>query len=126
MRILSIDDSRAVHAYLTECLKQTGFQLEHAFGGGEGLRILAADRAFDLILLDWEMPDLTGPEVVAKIIEMKLQIPIIMLTSKNSTDDIVAMLSLGVSEYVMKPFTSDILFEKIESVKGVTVPRNGA
>lgn len=126
MRILSIDDSRAVHAYLTECMKPTGFQLEHCYGGEEGISRLERDGAFDLILLDWEMPDLPGPDVLARIRKMGLSMPVIMLTSKNKPEDIERMLSLGADEYVMKPFTPDILFDKIETLKGVVIARHDA
>lgn len=124
MRILSIDDSRAVHAYLTQCLGQTDLKIEHAYSGEEGMGILAADANFDLILLDWEMPGLTGPEVLVKIKSIGVEAPIIMLTSKNKVEDITAMLSFGASEYIMKPFTPDILLDKIEAVKGVVITRH--
>lgn len=126
MIILSIDDSKAVHAYLTECLKGTNVTLRHAFGGNEGVKEATSGKEADLILLDWEMPDKNGPEVYDQIRAAGRDIPTIMLTSKNSVEDITRMLEKGVKEYVMKPFTAEILIEKIESVKGVVIVRDGA
>ena len=126
MKILSIDDSKAVHAYLTECLKASpGVTLEHAFNGAEGLKMVSGAE-FDLVLLDWEMPGLTGPEVLTEIRKANAEVPVIMLTSKNAVGDIENVLSRGASEYIMKPFTADILFAKIESVTGVAVQSDGA
>lgn len=119
LKILSIDDSKAVHAFLKECLKDSGHQLTTAPSGEEGLKVLAdSNNQFDLIFLDWEMPGLTGPEVLDKIKSMGIKTPVIMLTSKNDMTDIAGMLDKGASEYVLKPFTRDIILEKIASVFG--------
>lgn len=119
LKILSIDDSKAVHAFLKECLKDSGHQLTTAPSGEEGLKVLAdSNNQFDLIFLDWEMPGLTGPEVLDKIKAMGIKTPVIMLTSKNDMTDIAGMLDKGASEYVLKPFTRDIILEKIASVFG--------
>lgn len=125
MKILSVDDSRAVHAYLTECLKASPVTVTHAYGGSEGLALFSG-QPFDLVLLDWEMPDVTGPEVLKEIRKTNQATPVIMLTSKNAPDDISAMLALGANEYVMKPFTPDILLAKIEEVTGKPMVPNGS
>jgi two-component system, chemotaxis family, chemotaxis protein CheY len=126
MIILSIDDSKAVHAYLNECFKNTDVTLRHAFGPMEGVKEATSAKEIDLILLDWEMPEMSGPEVYDQIRAAGCDIPTIMLTSKNSVEDITQMLGKGVKEYVMKPFTAEILIEKIETVKGVVIKRHGA
>ena len=118
VKILSIDDSRGVHAYLDLCFQGTPHSLHHAMSGEEGLDWLGRQAA-DLIFLDWEMPGLTGPEVFEEISRKGIKTPVIMMTSKNKPSEIEAMLGKGVSEYVMKPFTPDIVFEKIESVLGI-------
>lgn len=119
-KILSIDDSKAVHAFLKECLKDTGHQLTTASNGEDGLKVLSENvTQFDLIFLDWEMPGMNGPEVLEKIKSMGVKSPVIMLTSKNDMTDIASMLDKGAAEYVLKPFTRDIIIEKIALVMGV-------
>lgn len=121
-RVLSIDDSKAVHAYLGDCFANSNIEVSHAYTGAEGLELMSKGR-FELIFLDWEMPGMTGPEVLTEIVNRKIATPVIMLTSKNNLSDISEMLEKGAQEYVMKPFTPDILFSKIESVIGVTVKK---
>lgn len=122
VRILSIDDSKAVHAFINSCLTYPSVQVTHAYSGNEGIKLVHDKPGdFDLILLDWEMPDLNGPDVLIKLIDSGIKTPIVMLTSKNNPNDIIKLLGLGAKEYVMKPFTSDILLEKIEGVLNVKI-----
>ncbi len=113
--ILSIDDSKAVHAFIDRCLNGTGWKVIHAMSGQEGLGSLLKDpKEFHLVLLDWEMPDLNGPEVLKRIRESHLSLPVVMLTSKNNIAEIEQMMASGATEFVMKPFTPEILIEKIK------------
>jgi two-component system chemotaxis response regulator CheY len=117
MKILSIDDSKAVHAYLGECFKGTPHNITHSMSGEEGLKLMnSPTEKFDLVLLDWEMPGMTGPELLEIARKSGLKVPIIMLTTKNKPEDIMDVLKKGAQEYVMKPFTPDIIFSKISSV----------
>lgn len=118
-RILSIDDSKAVHAFLTSLLTGHACTLEHAFDGEQGFGILTAQKdPYDAILLDWEMPKLTGIETLKKIRAHGIQTPVIMVTTKNTPQEITQALELGANEYVMKPFDKGILMEKLASVMG--------
>lgn len=120
--IVSIDDSRAVHAFLDRCLSENGgeqFSFIHAMGVKEGIdKIAASSDKIALVLLDWEMPDITGFDGLPMILEKWPEMKIVMLTTKNNPDDIMKMLERGAKEYMMKPFTPDILFEKLHSVIG--------
>ena len=119
--VLSIDDSKAVHAFLDRCLNEgdSEFEFLHALGVGEGLKILTSTPTqVSAILLDWEMPEINGFEGLPMILEKAPQTPVIILTSKNEPSDISMMLERGATEYMMKPFTPDILFEKLKSVVG--------
>lgn len=120
IRILSIDDSKAVHAFITTIFAPLPHELAHAYDGQEGLQLLQqkGESNFDLILLDWEMPKLTGIETLKQIRQLGFKLPVVMLTSKNAPEEIMNALALGASEYVMKPFTGDILKEKLETVLG--------
>ena len=119
--ILIIDDTRSVHAFVKSLLSQTeGITTTDVFNGEEALEVLKAGSRFDLILLDWEMPILNGPETLTRIQSMGVETPAIMMTTKNAPEDITRMLEAGAKEYMMKPFTIDILFEKIAYVTGRT------
>ncbi len=118
-KILSIDDSRSVHAFLDRCLTGTTYHLVHALSAKEGIAILKAElNQINLIFLDWEMPEQNGPEAFEEIRRITQTIPVIMITSKNKPEEIQEMLNLGITEYIMKPFTPDILIAKIETVLG--------
>jgi two-component system, chemotaxis family, chemotaxis protein CheY len=113
MKILSIDDSRSVHAFISVCLDGTGHELEHAYNGFEGLKLLGL-KEFDLILLDWEMPDLIGPDTLVEILKLKPTANVVMVTTKNDPEDIRRVLNIGAKDFIMKPFTKDILLSKLE------------
>lgn len=126
IKILSIDDSKAVHAYLKDCFAHSNIEVTHAYSGEDGLGILGKNAPlFDLILLDWEMPGLTGPQVLDRMNSLGIKAPVIMLTSKGEIENISEMLTKGAQEYIIKPFTEDIIFSKIESVIGLKVEKNG-
>lgn len=117
--VLVIDDTKAVHAYLKSILsKVPEITLHGVFNGAEATERLKKDAAFDLILLDWEMPVMNGPETLKWIKAAGIAPPVVMMTTKNKPDDIVQMLESGASDYLMKPFTLDILLGKIEMVCG--------
>lgn len=118
IKILSIDDSKAVHAFLDMCLKQMPkeFEIQHTYSVKEGLEVLKnSGHSISLVLLDWEMPEITGLEGISMIKGVTPKIPVIMVTTKNNPDDISQMLQRGAAEYIMKPFTPDILLEKLRS-----------
>ena len=118
-KILMVDDTKSVHAFVKSLLsKSPEIEVTSVYNGKEAVDLLATRPKFDLILLDWEMPVMTGPEAFANFKKMQIVIPTVMVTTKNSAEDISKMLEMGVSEYLMKPFTIDILFEKIEFVTG--------
>jgi two-component system chemotaxis response regulator CheY len=74
------------------------------------------EKQIDIIFLDWEMPKMTGPETFRELKKLKVNTKIIMLTSKNDPKNIIEMLEAGVAEYIMKPFTSEIILEKLQAI----------
>lgn len=118
MRILFVDDSKAIHAYVKSLLVDKNIQFHSVYNGREALDYLRKDSKFDLIVLDWEMPVMTGPETLVEIKKQKVSVPVVMMTSKNEPSEMQQMLDLGAVEYILKPFTPDIFFEKIFSVIG--------
>ncbi|MBL7716493.1 MAG: response regulator [Bdellovibrionales bacterium] len=122
-RVLVVDDSRTIRQFVKECFEGEPSKLTFAENGKiacEKIRSLPdpGDR-YDLILLDWEMPEMTGPELLDQLNQWGNDTPVIMMTTKNEYSDIEAMLKKGAREYMMKPFSKEILFEKIErTLKG--------
>ena len=118
-KILMVDDSKSVHAFVRSLLRERAdVALTSAMHGQEAIEKLAAEDAFDLILLDWEMPVMNGPETLRHLVAMRQKAPVIMMTTKSAPTEIQAMLEAGASEYIMKPFTVDILLEKMAFVTG--------
>ena len=74
-----------------------------------------------LILLDWEMPKLTGIDTLPIMRKMNTEVLIVMMTSKNAMSDVIEAIERGATDYIMKPFTKDILLNKIEQVSGKKV-----
>jgi len=123
IKILIIDDTRSVHMFVKKLLSQGHVdQVTSVYNGQEALDLLKSNTDFDLIFLDWNMPIMEGPETLQNIRKMGIQIPVVMMTTLSSEENINKMLELGVSEYMIKPFTVDILFQKIEFVLGKAIP----
>ena len=122
INVLVVDDSKSVHAFVRDCIAGTKISLTHVMNGQLALDELAKNTTpIQLILLDWEMPVLDGEKTFSEIKKRSLNIPVVMMTSRNSLEDLTNMIGAGVSEYIMKPFTKDILIAKIESVLGSTL-----
>ncbi len=126
MKILIIDDTKSIHTFVKFMFsKARGIETTSVYNGAEAIELLKSGIYFDLILLDWEMPVMTGPETLESLKNNNINVPVIMMTTKNSTDDMIRVLQLGAREYIMKPFTDDILFEKIQMVTGKELKRAG-
>lgn len=115
LKILSIDDSKAVHSFLKICVQDYAEVFDTAVHGKDGIEKLKDKKDYyDIIFLDWEMPEMTGPETFIEMKKMGIKTPVFMLTSKNDPDDIGKMLEEGVVDYLLKPFTPDIIIEKLK------------
>lgn len=117
MNVLAVDDSRAVHAFMRSLFQNTEHVLFHAYDGLEALELVKKD-PIDIVLLDWEMPKMSGVEALEAIRKDGHSMPIVMVTSKNEIAEIVRAMAKGANEYVMKPFTREILFDKLSMVLG--------
>ncbi|MHC4066205.1 MAG: response regulator [Planctomycetota bacterium] len=113
MRILLVDDSRIIRNIQKNTLAGMGHtDVLEAADGVEALSVLAADRP-DLVLMDWNMPRLDGITLVRKIREKDTTLPLIMVTTEAERSRVMEALKAGVDNYVVKPFTAEILSEKI-------------
>lgn len=114
-RILVIDDDPAVTSLLKRGLSYEGFQVEAARSGVEGLTI-ARTRPADIVILDVMMPGLSGFEVLQRLRAADEQLPVLMLTAKDAPNDQVQGLTLGADDYVLKPFTFEVLLARIHAL----------
>ncbi|BBH53850.1 response regulator [Fluviispira sanaruensis] len=117
MKIFVVDDSKSVHRLLEEMLDLPDLSFQHAYNGEEAVNaVKETNFAADLILLDWEMPLLSGIETLPLIIKLRPKQTIIMMTTKNSMADITEAMQKGATDYIIKPFTKDIIIGKITTL----------
>jgi two-component system, chemotaxis family, chemotaxis protein CheY len=115
MKAIVVDDSRATRMILKRALVQQGFEVVEAGDGKQALEELTKTGPVDLALVDWNMPVMTGYELVK---EVRAQagmnaMAIMMVTTESETSQVQKALDAGANEYVMKPFTDDVLKEKL-------------
>ncbi len=118
MRFLIVDDSSTMRRIIINTLNKLGHTECHEAGNGrEGLEQLAS-KEVDLIVTDWNMPEMSGVEFARAIRanDATKAIPILMVTTNAAEGDIVEALKSGVNNYVVKPFTPATIKEKIEAV----------
>jgi diguanylate cyclase (GGDEF)-like protein len=115
-RILVVDDVADNRDVLSRRLVRRGFEVAEAAGGNEALEMLAAGN-FDLVLLDIMMPDLSGTEVLRKLRETRsdIDLPVIMVSAKSQSDDVVESLTLGANDYVIKPIDFAVALARINT-----------
>lgn len=114
MKFLIVDDSSTMRRIIKNTLKRVGYEdILEASNGREALEIFTEA---DIILTDWNMPEMDGLEFVKTVRKKNTSIPILMVTTNAAKDDIVEALKNGVNNYIVKPFTPETLKEKVESV----------
>jgi two-component system, OmpR family, response regulator RegX3 len=113
-KILVIEDEISFSSAISFLLKKEGFEVEVAHNGQDGINLFEKSDA-DLILLDLMLPGVSGTEVCRQI-RLKSQVPIIMLTARDTEIDKVVGLELGADDYVTKPYSSPELIARIKAV----------
>ena len=108
-----VDDSRAVRMILSKNLTEMGYQVSAAADGAEALGLLCEEMS--LVLVDWNMPRMNGLEFVERLRAdpRYASVKVMMVTTETEVDQMVKALAAGADEYVMKPFTKDILADKL-------------
>jgi two-component system chemotaxis response regulator CheY len=118
-RALVVDDSRAIRKILANTLTELGFEVREAANGREALEVMDVEKsAVSLVLVDWNMPEVNGLELVERLRRRPdlASLVVIMVTTETDLEHIRAALKAGANEYVMKPFTKEILREKLELI----------
>jgi two-component system, OmpR family, KDP operon response regulator KdpE len=119
LRVLVVDDERAIRRYLHAALNAQGYIVYEAGGGNEALHMVVADKP-DLIILDLGLPDLDGVEVTRKLREWT-KIPIIILSVREQESDKINALDAGADDYLTKPFSSGELLARMRAALRHTV-----
>jgi two-component system response regulator MprA len=116
MKILVVDDERAVRDSLRRALELQGYEVELASDGAEALELLAANGQPDAIVLDILMPGIDGLEVCRQIRRRGDSVPVLMLTARDAVGDRVEGLDAGADDYVVKPFALEELLARIRAL----------
>ncbi|ABL65240.1 response regulator transcription factor [Chlorobium phaeobacteroides] len=112
MRILVIEDEPGISGFLKEGLEEEYFAVDLAFDGKTGLD-MAILNEYDLMIVDWMIPGISGIEVCRQVRKAGSSVPIIFLTAKDTLEDIVFGLDAGANDYIRKPFAFEELLARI-------------
>jgi len=115
MRILVVEDEKKVLSFIKRGLEEEKYEVDTAMDGEEGLK-LAVDKPYDLIVLDWMLPKKDGLTMLKELRSKKAMIPVLMLTAKDSVEDIVAGLDSGSDDYLTKPFAFAELLARVRAL----------
>ncbi|MDB4286175.1 response regulator transcription factor [bacterium] len=113
MRILIVEDEEGIAAFLKQGLEEESFAVDVAIEGKKGLE-LALSGEYDLLLLDWMLPGLSGIEICRQFRKEHQTTPIIFLTAKDTVDETVFGLQSGANDYIKKPFHFEELLERVK------------
>jgi DNA-binding response OmpR family regulator len=115
MRILIVEDERQMAEVLRRGLSEEGHAVDVARTGPDGLA-MATSASFDVIILDVMLPGLSGIDVARRLRKARIRTPILMLTARDTNADVVAGLDGGADDYLVKPFSFDVLLARLRAV----------
>jgi DNA-binding response OmpR family regulator len=125
MRILIVEDEKKIANFIKRGLEEERNEVLTAADGEEGLR-LALEKTFDLIVLDWMLPKLDGLSLLKDLRGKKIMTPVLMLTAKDTVEDIVAGLDSGSDDYLTKPFAFPELLARVRALGRRSEQERGA
>jgi two-component system chemotaxis response regulator CheY len=114
---LVVDDSKAVRMILAKTLRELGYEVREAGNGKEALELIEREKlSLALVLADWNMPEMNGLELLKRLRQKPemASTAIVMVTTETEVDQMSAALEAGANEYIMKPFTREILVQKLQ------------
>jgi DNA-binding response OmpR family regulator len=114
MRILLVEDETAIAGFMKEGLEEEGFAVDVANNGRQGLEMAMDNLSeYDIFLLDWMLPGVSGIEICRNIRKENKTVPVIFLTAKDTVDDTIFGLDAGANDYLKKPFAFEELLARI-------------
>ena len=123
MKLLVVDDSSTMRRIIKNTLARLGYKdvLEGA-DGVEGWNSLDSNPDIEMLITDWNMPEMNGLELVKKVRadDRFKDLPIIMVTTEGGKAEVITALKAGVNNYIVKPFTPQVLKEKLGAVMGIS------
>ena len=116
MHALIVDDSTTIRLILATHLKKLGFDVTEAVNGRDALERLRTMAKADVVLVDWNMPEMDGISFVRAVRadNVYAALPLMMVTTNTEIAHVSQALDAGANEYIMKPFTRDMIREKLE------------
>jgi len=122
MRILIVDDSSTMRRIIGNVVQQLGVAKEDFDEAEDGVvawTLFQEKNNYDVVLTDWNMPNMNGLDLVKHIRSVDKKTPIVMITTEGGKGEVITALKAGVNNYIVKPFSADILKEKLDGlVKG--------
>ena len=121
MKLLVVDFSSTMRRIIKNTLSRLGYKdVLEAQHGIAAWQVIKENSGIDVLITDWNMPEMNGLELVKKVrAESKYEdIPIIMVTTEGAKAEVITALKAGVNNYIVKPFTPQVLKEKLENVLG--------
>jgi len=120
MKILIVDDSSTMRRIIGNVVMQLGYTKENFNEAEDGVKAwkLLQESNYDIILTDWNMPNMNGLELVKKVRSEgnHQKTPIIMITTEGGKNEVITALKAGVNNYIVKPFNAEVLKEKLDGV----------
>ncbi|MBS1828584.1 MAG: response regulator transcription factor [Acidobacteria bacterium] len=114
MRVLVVEDDRRLADLLAQALTEEGYVVATATNGPDGFE-MAATASFDLIVLDVMLPGMDGFAIARRLRERRVLVPILMLTARDTRQDIILGLDLGADDYLTKPFDLEVFFARVRA-----------
>jgi len=121
LKILVVDDSSTMRRIIKNTLNRLGYKdLLEAEHGADAWNVLQQNPDVNVLITDWNMPEMNGLELVKKVRaeEKYVDMPIIMVTTEGGKAEVITALKAGVNNYIVKPFTPQVLKEKLGAVLG--------
>jgi two-component system chemotaxis response regulator CheY len=120
-KAMVVDDSRAIRMILSQFLMDLNFDVSQAADGKQALAMLPQDRDVSLVLVDWNMPEMNGLEFVKQVRGNARydDIRLMMVTTETEVEQVLKALEAGANEFVMKPFTKDVIADKLRLIGAI-------
>ena len=115
MRILVVEDDKKIASFIVKGLKQSGFAVDHAANGEDGL-VLATSTPYDAAVIDIMLPKLDGLSLVQELRNRKIHLPVLILSARASVDDRIKGLQSGGDDYLVKPFAFSELLARVQAL----------